>query len=76
MTELKTIKMDQSADIIKINRLEQRISQLTKCFNALYESGMQLRRLKPSSFRARLRTGSTGFLSLKNAKLKLSSYDN
>ncbi len=42
MTELKNYKVDQSGDIIKINRLEQRISQLRKCFYTLYEGGMAL----------------------------------
>jgi hypothetical protein len=40
MTELKNYKVDQSGDIIK--RLEQRISQLRKCFYTLYEGGMAL----------------------------------
>ncbi len=34
--------MDQSADIIRMNMLEQRIVQLRKCFNALYDDGMTL----------------------------------
>lgn len=29
-------------DIIKINKLEQRIAQLRKCFEAHYENGMRL----------------------------------